>query len=85
MADILWGVINHTRRVMGEPKTAVVELMTGRSDTIEGIVVDTFQFYPVPNQPGQNFVALVLTDNAGAIYKYPMAAVLRWVSRPMGN
>lgn len=83
--NILQGVIDRTRRPMESPKTATVELINGRIDTIEGCVEDTFIFYPVPNQPGQNFVALVLTDNAGGVYKYPMAAVIRWSTRPMGN
>ena len=68
-----------------ELKTATIDLMIGRTDSIEGIVSDSSEFYPVPNQPGQNFVALVLTDNAGAVYKYPMAAVIRWVVKPIGN
>ena len=83
--NILQCVVNHTRRPMEELRTASVELINGRIDTIEGCVEDTFIFYPVPNQPGQNFVALVLTDNAGAVYKYPMAAVIRWSTRPIGN
>ena len=83
--NILQGVIDRTRRPMESPKTTSVELINGRTDTIEGCVEDTSICYPVPNQPGQNFVALVLTDNAGGVYKYPMAAVIRWSIRLMGN
>jgi hypothetical protein len=73
------------RRQMPETRNVTVELQTGRVDQIDDVTDDTFVFYPVPGQVGNNFVALVLTTSIGQQYKYPLALVLRWITKPVGN